>query len=121
MSLRESETATYARVAELPLRIDRCELLPLARQLFAGHAGLEAPYSNVDVAAGELTEILAAGYKPAAGVFGVHRFHHVAGDDERCVAPEAVAAVAAQFKALVEQVCATPDTENREAADAGGG
>ena len=36
MSLRESETATYARVAELPLRIDRCELLPLARDTSSG-------------------------------------------------------------------------------------
>src|SRR5919108_2348310 len=50
MSLRESKTfpaggghpaagnadATYARIAELPLRIDRCELVPLVRDTSSG-------------------------------------------------------------------------------------
>ncbi|MDY6944507.1 MAG: hypothetical protein SXG53_02215, partial [Pseudomonadota bacterium] len=40
-------------------------LLPLAREVFAGHIGLEAPYSSDTFSAGELTEIIAAGYEPA--------------------------------------------------------
>lgn len=42
-------------------------LLPLAREVFAGHPGLEAPYSSDTLSAGELTEIIAAGYSPARG------------------------------------------------------
>lgn len=77
-------------------------LLPVAREVFAGHAGLEAPLSTDTLTAGELTEILAAGYAPTAGVFGIHRFHHVAEDDARCVSSHAVAEAAAAFQRLVE-------------------
>lgn len=79
-------------------------LLPVAQEVFAGHAGLEAPYSSDDLSAGELTEIIAAGYAPAAGVFGLHRFHHVAEDDARCVSAASVAATAAAFQTFVEKV-----------------
>ncbi|MBL7373088.1 hypothetical protein INQ23_27625, partial [Escherichia coli] len=34
-------------------------LLPLARAIFAGHVGLEAPYSSETISAGEQIEILA--------------------------------------------------------------
>lgn len=74
-------------------------LLPAARRLFAGLAGLEAPYPSDQLSAGELTAIIAAGYPSVAGVFGVHRFHHVADDDARCVAPEPVTTAA--FRALL--------------------
>lgn len=83
-------------------------LLPLARAAFAGFAGLEAPYSSEVLAAGELTEIIAAGYKPAAGVFGIHRFHHVAADDARCVHAGEIAKTAAAFQQMVERVLAAP-------------
>lgn len=79
-------------------------LLPVARQVFAGHAGLEVPYSSETLSAGELNEIIAAGYKNVAGVFGVHRFHHVAQDDQRCVSAASVAATTAAFQQLVERV-----------------
>jgi hypothetical protein len=79
-------------------------LLPLARQTFAGHAGLEMPYSCEVLSAGELNEIIAAGYKSVAGVFGIHRFHHGAQDDQRCVSAASVAATAAAFQRLVERV-----------------
>lgn len=78
-------------------------LLPLARECFAGHVGLEAPYASDVLSAGEQTEILAAGYRRVAAVFGIHRFHHVAGDDARCVAAPAVAATAAAFQRMVER------------------
>lgn len=82
-------------------------LLPLSRGIFAGHPGFEAPYSSETMAAGELTEIIAAGYSPAAGVFGLHRFHHVAEDDARCVSAEHVATSAATFQQLIERVLAS--------------
>lgn len=77
-------------------------LLPLARAIFAGHVGLEAPYSSETISAGEQIEILAAGYRNVAAVFGIHRYHHVAGDDARCVSAANVARTAAAFQRLVE-------------------
>lgn len=77
------------------------ELLTTARTGFAGLAGLEAPYTTADITAGELSNIVAAGYAPVAGVFGVHRYHHVAGDDERCVSAEAVAQTTLAFRNLL--------------------
>jgi hypothetical protein len=79
-------------------------LLPVAREVFAGHVGLEVPYSSDTFSAGELTEIIAAGYERAAGVFGIHRYHHVADDDARCVSAASVASIAAAFQNLVERL-----------------
>src|SRR3546814_470427 len=76
-------------------------LLPAARRLFAGLAGLESPYPSDRLSAGELTAIIAEGYPSVAGVFGLHRFHHVADDDARCVDPAAVAATTAAFRQLL--------------------
>ena len=80
------------------------ELLPIARRVFAGHVGYEAPYSSREVAAGELVEIIAAGYANVAGVFGSHRYHHVADDDARCVSASSVATIAAAFRDFVAAV-----------------
>jgi hypothetical protein len=76
-------------------------LLPAARRLFAGLAGLESPYPSDRLSAGELTAIIAAGYPSVAGVFGVHRFHHVEGDDARCVDAASVAAATAALRQLL--------------------
>jgi hypothetical protein len=81
-------------------------LLPLTRAVFAGHPGFEAPFSRDVLSAGELDEISAAGYKSVAGCFGVHRFHHVADDDSRCVSASVVATTAAAFQRFVEHVIA---------------
>lgn len=77
-------------------------LLPLARATFAGHVGLEAPYSSDTLSAGEQIEILAAGYARVAAVFGLHRYHHVLGDDARCISAANVARTAMAFQKLVE-------------------
>lgn len=77
------------------------ELVAPARKRFAGLAGLEAPYSIDEITAGELSNVVAAGYGPVAGVFGVHRYHHVAEDDERCVSADAVAQTALAFRDLL--------------------
>ncbi len=78
------------------------ELLPLARALFAGQAGYEDPVSSAVLAAGELEAVIHAGYAPAAGVFGLHRYHHVAEDDERCLNVPATVDAARAFQALLE-------------------
>lgn len=78
-------------------------LLPLARTLFAGLPGLEMPYPSDVLSAGELSEVIAAGYGRVAGVFGTHRYHHVAGDDARCVSAANVAKTAAAFQQLLIQ------------------
>jgi hypothetical protein len=77
------------------------DLLSACRAAFAGQPGLEAPYAAGAGSAGELTHILASGYPKVAGVFGAHRFHHVAADDLRCVDPKLTAAALAGFKALI--------------------
>jgi len=79
-------------------------LLPLARSIFAGLPGLEAPYASDVLSAGELTEVIAAGYTSVAGIFGTHRYHHVAGDDERCVNARNVTAAAAACQRYLEQI-----------------
>lgn len=80
------------------------QLLPLARKIFAGQIGYEAPVSSAVLAAGELEEVIKAGYAPAAGVFGVHRYHHVAEDDERCLNVPATLAAAQGFRKLLQAI-----------------
>ncbi len=84
------------------------ELVPLARAVFAGQIGYEVPVSSAVLSAGELDEVIKAGYPRAAGVFGIHRFHHVAEDDERCLNPSATVAAAMGFRALLEQMARLP-------------
>jgi hypothetical protein len=84
-------------------------LLPIARDIFAGQIGYEVPVSSEVLSAGELDEVIKAGYAPAAGVFGIHRFHHVADDDERCLDIPATVAAAHGFRKLVETVAISPD------------
>jgi len=78
-------------------------LLPAARRLFAGLAGLESPYPSDKLAAGELSAIIATGYASVAGVFGLHRFHHVEDDDARCVDTASVATTTAAFVKLLAE------------------
>jgi len=76
-------------------------LLPAARTAFAGQPGLEMPHDIERGAAGELSEIAAAGYGSVAGVFGAHRYHHARSDDLRCVEPARVAQAAMGFRTLI--------------------
>jgi len=79
-------------------------LLPLARSIFAGQPGFESPVSNEVLSAGELDEVIRAGYSPAAGVFGVHLYHHVAEDDERCLQLPATVAAAQGFRRMLKAI-----------------
>lgn len=80
------------------------DLVPLAEKVFAGQLGYEAPVSSAVLAAGELEEVIRAGYAPAAGVFGIHRYHHVEEDDERCLHAPATLAAAQGFRDLLTAV-----------------
>lgn len=77
-------------------------LLPLSRGIFAGQSGFEAPVSSQVLSAGELDEVIKAGYSPAAGVFGIHTCHHVVDDDERCLHIPATMAAARGFRTMLE-------------------
>ncbi len=76
-------------------------LIATAKAAFAGQPGLEMPYPTGAGTAGELTGILGAGYGHVAGIFGAHRFHHVATDDARCTSAALVAQVFDACKALI--------------------
>jgi hypothetical protein len=74
---------------------------------FAGHPGLEAVYpATVENAAGELTNILRAGYPAAAGFFGNHMFHHSRNDDMRCVSGDLVRPVSEALRAALAEILA---------------
>lgn len=83
-------------------------LVEAAKRAFAGQPGLEQiNIADRNTSAGELTNILSAGYDTVAGVFGSHRFHHVASDKLDCTAPEATLAAAIGFRDLVTSVLCT--------------
>jgi len=79
-------------------------LVEPARRAFAGQSGLEMAYPTGQGSAGELTNILAAGYPKVAGIFGAHRFHHVAEDDARCVSAPLAARAIQGCKQLISEV-----------------
>jgi hypothetical protein len=80
-------------------------LMAPARAGFAGAAGLEAPYAASAEAAGELGQIVAAGYPAVAGLLGAHRFHHTPSDDMRCVEPAHVGDVTQRLQQFVLMAC----------------
>ncbi len=72
-----------------------------ARAIFKGQPGIEMAYPSAAGAAGELAEVIGAGYPRHAGIFGAHRHHHAATDDLSTVAPEPLAATARGFRDLL--------------------
>jgi hypothetical protein len=82
-------------------------ILSSARAAFAGLPGLEQPYAaDPALAAGELGNILRAGYNPAIGIFGSHRFHHARADDLRCVSAALIPPVARAFARVISEAVA---------------
>lgn len=65
-------------------------LVPVLQETFAGLPGLEVPYPARPGAAGELGEILGAGYPNTIGMLGAHRFHHAPNDTIDKTGPELV-------------------------------
>lgn len=82
------------------------DLVERARAIFAGQPGIEMAYPSSDGAAGELTEVVKAGYPRHAGIFGAHRHHHAAGDDMATIVAAPLAATARGFRDLL--VAAVP-------------
>lgn len=80
------------------------EFVARSREIFRGQPGIEMAYPSADGAAGELSEVIKAGYSRHAGVFGAHRHHHAATDDLSTVAPEPLAATARGFRDLLSAV-----------------
>jgi hypothetical protein len=79
-------------------------LLERSSQAFAGQTGLEAAYASTGFTAGELTNILAAGYPEVLGIFGSHRFHHAREDDEHCLDPAATRRVISSLKRILGEI-----------------
>jgi len=85
------------------------DTVTLLRQSFQGVTGLEQVYSGDSKStSGEYSAILSAGYVPAIGAFGSHRFHHTTADtvdktDGRLIAP-----VAEGFRRVLEEMLAEP-------------
>ena len=78
------------------------EVIAAARRAFAGISGLEAVYpADRANAGGELVNVIEAGYAPAIGLYGGHRYFHTPADDLRCVSGELVAPVARAFRAVI--------------------
>lgn len=78
------------------------EVIEAARRAFRGLSGLEAVYPTDRAnGGGELVNVIAAGYTPAIGLSGGHRYFHTLGDDMRCVSGDLVAPVAAAFRTVI--------------------
>lgn len=84
------------------------DLVERARAIFAGQPGIEMAYPSSEGTAGELSEVVKAGYPRHAGVFGAHRHHHAASDDMSTVVAGPLAATARGFRDLL--VAAVPTT-----------
>ena len=75
-----------------------------AREIFTGRPGLEAAYAmSAEDAAGELREILFAGYASVFGAFGAGRFHHTDQDTPDKVDLIELAATGSAFLKMVHR------------------
>lgn len=83
------------------------EVIEHARAAFKGVSGLESVYpADRANAGGELVNVIEAGYAPAIGLYGAHRYFHTTSDDLRCSSGELVSPVAAAFRAAIAAVLA---------------
>ena len=83
--------------------VTSADLVERARAIFRGQPGIEMAYPSSEGTAGELSEIVKAGYVRHAGIFGAHRHHHAATDDLSTIAIEPLAATARGFRDLLLQ------------------
>ncbi len=84
------------------------ELVGPARAIFKGQPGLEMAYSSSEGTAGELSEIVKAGYLRHAGIFGAHRQHHAVTDKLETVAREPLAMTARGVRDLLLTAISQP-------------
>jgi hypothetical protein len=83
------------------------EYVERAREIFKGQPGAEMAYPSSEGTAGELSEVIRAGYTRHAGIFGAHRHHHAATDILSTVAAEPLAATARGFRDLLSAIVPT--------------
>lgn len=81
-------------------------LIPALRDAFSGESGLSQVYPASAGAAGELNEIIAAGYPAVIGLFGAHRFHHVMDDRIDKTDPAFIASVIAALQTALVRLLA---------------
>ena len=80
------------------------EYVERAREIFKGQPGAEMAYPSSEGTAGELSEVIKAGYTRHAGIFGAHRHHHATTDILSTVAAEPLAATARGFRDLLSAI-----------------
>ncbi|NWG46068.1 MAG: hypothetical protein HXY25_05925 [Alphaproteobacteria bacterium] len=82
-------------------------LVPMLKSVFAGQPGLESVYTATpEGTAGELAEVVRAGYAPTFGAFGGHRFHHAREDRADKTSPEILGPLGRAFRAAMEAALA---------------
>src|SRR3546814_14746077 len=80
------------------------EFVARAREIFKGQPGMEMAYPSAEGTAGELSEVIKAGYVRHAGIFGAHRHHPAVTDDLSTVTPDPLAAPDRGVRALLRAV-----------------
>jgi len=81
------------------------DLVPVLEPVFAGLPGLEAVYTATpENTAGELSEVLGAGYPRVFGAFGAHRYHHAEADRPEATSEPILAAAAHAFLAALQKI-----------------
>jgi hypothetical protein len=81
-------------------------VLPRLYALFLGQPGLTALPAVESLAAGEFKAVLAAGYRPAVGLFGSSLYHHVALDRPAITGPELLEPIAVRVLEVVRSASA---------------
>ncbi len=79
-------------------------LVAHARAIFAGQPGIEMAYPSSEGAAGELAEVIKAGYPHHAGIYGAHRHHHAVGDTMATIVAGPLADTARGFRDFLAAV-----------------
>ena len=74
-----------------------------AGSAFASQPGLERIFAPQAGSAGELKNLAQHGYERVLGIFGAHRLHHTAIDDERAVSPSLAEEVIVAIASVLEQ------------------
>lgn len=80
----------------------------VAREIFKGQPGLEMPYPSSEGTAGELSEIIKAGFLRHVGIFGAHRHHHSSTDNLSVISIDPIAATARAVRDLLIAILAHP-------------
>ena len=84
------------------------QFVGVAKEIFKGQPGLEMPYPSSEGTAGELSEIIKAGFLRHVGIFGAHRHHHAPTDNLSVISVDQVAATARAVQDLLIAIVPQP-------------